>query len=857
MAYTEKSLYVDSVAYGPSGADGGVARWTASTAYTVGQIIRQRTAPTVTNERCFVCILAGTSLASEPTWGASPGKGVIITEAAGPKWQECTALPAMNGDLANTNSWQASQVATATGCIITNTARTHYFINQTGSNGAATEPTWNTTPGATTVENFITWLCLGPVGNFTTRWAAPAARLASIWSSSTSWTSNNGMVTYVGDDHAETISSGTMQILPSSVTNGSVICVDHTVTLPPGPADARTTATFTISSTAVFALFQNSASYVYGLQFINAGTGTFDILGGNLCQARFDNCLFSLTNTNTGLQIRINRATSVNGTQAEFKDCTFNLAAAGQLISLGVGIIKMENCAFTGVLGSGTQAIFTGPSLAGNVTIEGSDFSNLAAGASLMSRGLAGYMLIKDCKLPANMGPVFVSGDSNMFPGFVLDLVRCASDGTNYKNERHTSLGVESIATNIVRTGGAVDGNTPISHRNVMISPTSIPYAVFNCWPLVIWNDIINTDRNVTLYGIANDIRVPNNDELYVVLEYLGSASSPRGSYKRGSKASVLSAPSGLSSDSSAWDSQVPAVARSTAYVVGDAVKHASNLGRVFFCTGAGTTGANEPADGLGGWNTLDADAVLNLSADKLTVTKSGATAGGIRTTAAQTSGKFYFEHKNTHIEQFLGYPTGVCGIITGAGAFSNYTNVGATIDQQGTVWACGTRTLSVLSALVLNDVWCFAIDLTNKKFHVRLNGGNWNGNASHDPANNIGGFDISSLFPTNAAFGFAYLTGSGNAGSLLAFTSNFGQSAFAFTPPTGFLAGPFAIGYGSTVDGGSVADGSATMRAGCRFSQSLALTSPQLQQKGYLYAYPRVGRAAVPYFIDPKLRLS
>ena len=56
---------------------------------------------------------------------------------------------------------------------------------------------------------------------------------------------------------------------------------------------------------------------------------------------------------------------------------------------------------------------------------------------------------------------------------------------------------------------------------------------------------------------------------------------------------------------------------------------------------------------------------------------------------------------------------------------------------------------------------------------------------------------------------------------------------------------------------GGVVSDGGATMRAGCRFQQTLTLNSPQPAQKGYLYAYPRIARPATSYFIDPKLRLS
>jgi hypothetical protein len=62
--------------------------WTASTAYTVGQFVRQAATPTVGNERVWRCTTAGTSGATEPTWvitvgGTTTDSTVTWTEVTG------------------------------------------------------------------------------------------------------------------------------------------------------------------------------------------------------------------------------------------------------------------------------------------------------------------------------------------------------------------------------------------------------------------------------------------------------------------------------------------------------------------------------------------------------------------------------------------------------------------------------------------------------------------------------------------------------------------------------------------------------------------------------------------------------
>lgn len=64
-----------------------IAQWAASTAYTVGQIVRQLATPAAGNERAFRATAAGTSGSTEPGWAI--GNGGVTTDG-GVTWQEVT-----------------------------------------------------------------------------------------------------------------------------------------------------------------------------------------------------------------------------------------------------------------------------------------------------------------------------------------------------------------------------------------------------------------------------------------------------------------------------------------------------------------------------------------------------------------------------------------------------------------------------------------------------------------------------------------------------------------------------------------------------------------------------------------------
>ena len=79
-------------------------------------------------------------------------------------------------------------------------------------------------------------------------------------------------------------------------------------------------------------------------------------------------------------------------------------------------------------------------------------------------------------------------------------------------------------------------------------------------------------------------------------LSYMGSSATPVATFNSGTKADYLATGANLTASTTAWDSLLTARANTTAYVLGDRIKLASNSGRVFICTTAGTSSGSEPA---------------------------------------------------------------------------------------------------------------------------------------------------------------------------------------------------------------------------------------------------------------------
>lgn len=557
MALVDNAWYVN---FGDGSTTGyfAVGAWVLTTTKVCGNLIRA-TAPAVGSERVHVCIssTAGTGAtgATEPTWvttrGGKTTDGTLV-------WQEATGIAALNGDLStNTPTWTiVKNTAVTLGQVIQNVAGTLVLICTTaGTAGNGAEPSWAafTNAGATTADNTVTWTTLG--ASFAA-WAAPHARLGNALAST--WVQAGNKV-FVGDNHAETqAATNTLNQVGTTANPIFVYCVDRTVAVPPGTGNLKTTATISTTGNNGFNIGGGNGcgQYFYGITF-NCGSGanaaTFGIAGSGVGPywLAFDSCSLALAETGAGA---MNFGKDTYSCKIRLINTTLSFGGTGQMVIVGAADFGWANTA-SALLGAAVPTtLFSGAinSRSGTMVCQGVDFSAAGAGKTIVgsSSNCNLHATLIDCKLGASVTVAATPAS----PGITTDVIRCDSGATNYFDSRYWYEGTQIVETTIVRTGGATDGTTVESWK-LVATANSKWLLPFESQPITIWNDATSAITTLTLYGTTTGGGVPNNDDIWVEVEYLGSSATPQGSFITTTKANNLAASvtTNNSSDASTW----------------------------------------------------------------------------------------------------------------------------------------------------------------------------------------------------------------------------------------------------------------------------------------------------------------
>lgn len=412
---------------------------------------------------------------------------------------------------------------------------------------------------------------------------------------------------WLADDHAETQASALSLTSPgTSAAPCRVICVNRAGSVPPVSADLRTTATITTSNNNSLTI-DSGVAYVYGVSFSSGGAAAINplnVLTGSSGGAwTFESCALTKAGSGAatgGSAIIVGSTTAAVVATVKLANTTIKIGNVADGIVVRGADFSWRNtpAAIAGATVPSSGLFRGGSALGGMVMIEGVDLSAIAAGNPIVSViSAAKKFFLKDCKIASG---VVIALTPTAIGGAETFVVRSDSAGTAYVQGRYHYLGTETTETVIVRTSGATVNGTNIS-KNITTTAGAKPQFPYEAMPIAMKNivvgaPVVGANLTVKLKGIWNAAALPNNDDIWFDVAYMGSAASPMGSFATCGKANPLAIAAAHTASVQSWDSLVTARANSTAYTVGQVRAVASNPGRIFFCTTAGTSAASEPA---------------------------------------------------------------------------------------------------------------------------------------------------------------------------------------------------------------------------------------------------------------------
>lgn len=181
--------------------------------------------------------------------------------------------------------------------------------------------------------------------------------------------------------------------------------------------------------------------------------------------------------------------------------------------------------------------------------------------------------------------------------------------------------------------------------------------------------------------------------------------------------------------------------------------------------------------------NPADKAASVILSGGNLTATKSGSTAfASVRSVVSKTSGKWYYEA--TFVEFSSSFIiAGIANSSAGLGTFIGADANGIAVLNTGDYYTGGAAT-PLFPALSEGNVLGIALDLDARLVWFRVGAGNWNNSGTADPATGTGGISLPAGMSTGAVYAAVSVQTTGDQ-----FTVNFGATAFANAPPSGYSA--------------------------------------------------------------------
>lgn len=645
--------------------------------------------------------------------------------------------------------WQASH-AYSIGDIVRPTAPTagseHAFRVTTAGTSGVSEPTWPVTDNGTTIISGARFTNI--TGQAAYGWGAAAGTLYGISSSNCRPVAGDRV--FIASDHSETWSSTSLIMYFNKGINAyglvQIISVNRAGSVPPVSTDVQSGASLTNNGSLVLDAY--CGMFWQGLTINSAGGNGFSFGVSGDKGHYFKNCALQLTASGGWF------AAGGCGSRVVFDNTTLLFAAGAQYIGSNTPVEWIWINTPNAIQGAAPTILFktnTGATQ-NSITCRGVDLSAITGtlvGLPFFTNVMKA--LFESCKIAPGVTRMQPVTDGRMNSGHEVELVNCW-DGSSVINERHITIGDVVTDRSTYMTTGAQDDTGHFALKlttNVGPDKVTLPLPTF---AFDVENTVIGASKTATVEMIAP---MPlNNDDISLLLEYLGTSGSTATSF-----ASSLPLP--------------PAVP-----------------------TALTTSAATWSATPAYSWNPLDLYSVSLSGTPPLQASGAGSgVVGAVRAAGTLNSGKWYFE---LHMTTWASIYTS-CGIATALAVLSTVGTAttqteAALLAQGGFCTINGNNTSINLGSLTSGVTIGVAVDVTAGLVWFRVcPSGNWQGSSTANPATGVGG---ASFVGASAGIYGGFIAPSqilpifcpGTGGETC--TANFGGSAFSGAVPAGFNSG-------------------------------------------------------------------
>lgn len=545
---------------------------------------------------------------------------------------------------------------------------------------------------------------------------------------------------FASSDHVET-DQGNNYNFGNGANFGllQMLSVNKAGSVPPVAADLQSGAALAWTTSTTVNLEALVNMFWQGFTFSFGPTTAFTICLNNSANKNhyFKNCAF-VTGTNAGTSFR-----NFAPCRVVMDNSTIQFGATAQSINPNAPLDWIWINTAAPLQGSTfpTTLFIPGTNTPITTISRGVDFSAFTGNWFGTGQYQVSRHLLESCKILPSMTRFPAASLSGGSPSYDdIELVNCF-DGTSVINERWSAAGIVTTDRAAYLTSGGQDDLGAYSFKLTSGSRSDFATMPLDCFPFDIENIQTGTSKTATVEVVSSGSL--NNTDLRLLIEYMGSSTSPVASMGD-SLASVLTPASALPASSNTWTAP--------AYLT---------------------------------WSPIDIAPNVVLSGGNLTATTNTGSQGGVRCMNGYSTGKYYFEmsfSSGSSSSDVLGLAlasssiqinltSGTVEITTNGGIFYNGANMGITV--------------AGVSATVKIGV---AVDFGAKLVWFRASpSGAWNAGGSANPATGVGGQDITAIL-TGPLYPFWVAVQSGDS-----VTANFGASAFTGAVPSGFTSGwPF-----------------------------------------------------------------